>query len=731
MTTFEKMKAQMQNIAEQAYPNLKKGWGWACTAAVKCTEWCKRAYQRAKPRVIVGAENIRHWFLGLQPRTRIIVAATTGVLVVGMLGLTIAGMSGSGGQSPNVPQASAAVLAMDDTQTEPSDSNIQETVKNDVSKGAEQANEGTVVLAQAASQAARDGAEVPNDDPLVIELKGHTGWVNSVAFSPDGKRIVTGSRDDTARIWDAETGKELQKLEGYASTVNSVAFSPDGKRIVTGSRDDTARIWDAETGKELQKLEGHTGTVNSVALSPDGKRIVTGSDDRTARIWDAETGKELQKLEGHASTVNSVAFSPDGKRIVTGSDDRTTRIWDAETGRELRKLEGHTGRVNSVAFSPDGKKIITGSRDDTRIWDAETGRELRKLEGHTGRVNSVAFSPDGKKIITGSDDRTARIWDAETGKELQKLEGYASTVNSVAFSPDGKKIVTGSTDGTARIWDIAMSVRQRVNTDEWREAARKAGFIYLSEALQQSGFTRLNDFVQFGTVSLRDNLQRADAFDKAEAEEKIKAALAANAQKTFFGEYTYSTADVQVSGDKSSFTMTIPAGFIAAKVEEVSFPLPNVIGRLDSTHQRAISSIVGYGALTNDGTLRVLSAGDFLNIVTVRRVSDPVLYARYRHNSSNIAITVSGNTDSIRELVRNSSNYQIRMQFTNLKHKSDRRDVEYWRINKDKTPIEVILSGTNDWATRQVIPNPFITTDTETVTTISADILKIEIIKIR
>ena len=522
MTTFEKMKAQMQNIAEQAYPNLKKGWGWACTAAVKCTEWCKRAYQRAKPRVIVGAENIRHWFLGLQPRTRIIVAATTGVLVVGMLGLTIAGMSGSGGQSPNVPQASAAVLAMDDTQTEPSDSNIQETVKNDVSKGAEQANEGTVVLAQAASQAARDGAEVPNDDPLVIELKGHTGWVNSVAFSPDGKRIVTGSRDDTARIWDAETGKELQKLEGYASTVNSVAFSPDGK-----------------------------------------------------------------------------------------------------------------------------------------------------------------------------------------------------------------KIVTGSTDGTARIWDIAMSVRQRVNTDEWREAARKAGFIYLSEALQQSGFTRLNDFVQFGTVSLRDNLQRADAFDKAEAEEKIKAALAANAQKTFFGEYTYSTADVQVSGDKSSFTMTIPAGFIAAKVEEVSFPLPNVIGRLDSTHQRAISSIVGYGALTNDGTLRVLSAGDFLNIVTVRRVSDPVLYARYRHNSSNIAITVSGNTDSIRELVRNSSNYQIRMQFTNLKHKSDRRDVEYWRINKDKTPIEVILSGTNDWATRQVIPNPFITTDTETVTTISADILKIEIIKIR
>ena len=250
-------------------------------------------------------------------------------------------------------------------------------------------------------------------------LEGHTRAVKTVSFSPDGKRIVSGSGDETIRIWDATTGKELETLEGHTAGVTSVSFSPDGKRIVSGSSDNTIRIWDATTGKEFETLKGHTADVETVSFSPDGKRIVSGSWDNTIRIWDATTGKELETLEGHTRAVKTVSFSPDGKRIVSGSWDETIRIWDATTGKELETLEGHTNIVYSVSFSPDGKRIVSGSSDRTiRIWDATTGKELEILEGHTGGVSSVSFSPDGKLIVSNSYDRTIRIWDFPPLQEL-------------------------------------------------------------------------------------------------------------------------------------------------------------------------------------------------------------------------------------------------------------------------------------------------------------------------
>ena len=288
------------------------------------------------------------------------------------------------------------------------------------------------------------------------ELQGHSGWVYSVAFSPDGKRVVTASRDNTAQIWEADTGKELHKLEGHRNWVFSVVFSIDGKKIATASFDRTARIWDADSGKELQRLEGHESSVESVVFSPDSKSIATVSADKTARIWDAESGRELQKFEGHTHRIFAVAFSPDGKRLATGSEDRTVRIWDASSGRELQKLEGHESWVFSVAFSPDGKRIVTGSEDETaRIWDADSGREIQKCEGHGSRVRTVVFSSDGKQIATASADNTARIWDVSSGMELQKLEGHQGYVRSVAFSKDGMRIATASEDLSARIWDIS------------------------------------------------------------------------------------------------------------------------------------------------------------------------------------------------------------------------------------------------------------------------------------
>jgi WD40 repeat protein len=211
------------------------------------------------------------------------------------------------------------------------------------------------------------------------------------------------------------TAQQITVLRGHEGTVGSAAFSPDGARIVTGSADGTARIWDAATGKEVTVLRGHESGVSSAAFSLDGARIVTASEDKTARIWDAGTGKEIMTLRGHEGAVYSAAFSRDGARIVTASDDKfapdhTARIWDAATGKQITVLREGSG--NSAAFNPDGARIVTGSADGTaRIWDAATGKEIMVLRGHEGAVYSAAFSPDGARIVTASEDKTARIWD--------------------------------------------------------------------------------------------------------------------------------------------------------------------------------------------------------------------------------------------------------------------------------------------------------------------------------
>jgi len=280
----------------------------------------------------------------------------------------------------------------------------------------------------------------------------HNGLVSSVALSSDGTRIVSGSSDQSVRVWDALTGAELMALNGHTDWVTSIAFSSDGTRIVSGSSDQSVRVWDALTGAELMALNGHTDWVTSVAFSSDGTRIVSGSSDQSVWVWDALTGAELTALNSHTGSVTSVAFSNDGTRIVSGSKDQSVRVWDASMGAELMALNGHTNWVTSVAFSSDGTRIVSGSGDQSvRVWDASTGAKLMALNGHTDLVTSAMFSSDGTRIVSGSGDQSVRVWGASTGAELMALNGHTDLVTSAMFSSDGTRIVSGSGDQSVRV----------------------------------------------------------------------------------------------------------------------------------------------------------------------------------------------------------------------------------------------------------------------------------------
>lgn len=299
--------------------------------------------------------------------------------------------------------------------------------------------------------------------PPTLPSFRHGDNIPSVAFSPNGQYILTGSLDKTAKLWDASSGKELRVFKGHNGQVMSVAFSPDGKRILTASGDRTAILWNAETGEKLRVLKGHSDGLMCVSFSPDGRRALTGSLDKTAKIWDLESDKEPVTLKGHNRTIWSARFSPDGKRIVTSSVDTTVRLWDAETGREILVLNKHTQIVRAATFSHDGKWILTGSCDRTaKVWNAETGEEVLTLKGHHTTIPALAFSADDRLIITACWDSTIKVWDSRTGLELAAMKGATKGLNAAALSPDGRLILTGSADGVARLYSLEKQDEYRV-----------------------------------------------------------------------------------------------------------------------------------------------------------------------------------------------------------------------------------------------------------------------------
>lgn len=305
--------------------------------------------------------------------------------------------------------------------------------------------------------------KVPGITPQYT-LEGHTNTVYIVAWSPDGKLLASGSRDNKLRIWDTSTGKPQHTIS-HKNRVFCIAWSPDSRFLASGARDDdkTVRLWVRGSG-EMRRFEGHTSRVHAVAWSPDGKLLASGSNDRTVRLWDPDQtqGEARHILAGHTGAILCMAWSPNGKFLATGSSDGTIRLWDPDKGALLHILKGHSQPVNTVAWHPKGKLLASGANDGTvRLWNPATpGDAPYILGGHKDGVLCVAWPPDGKLLASGAHDATVRLWNEE-GKLLHILEGHTSTVWSAAWSPDGKLLASGansrspSYDAEVRIWRTA------------------------------------------------------------------------------------------------------------------------------------------------------------------------------------------------------------------------------------------------------------------------------------
>ncbi len=285
--------------------------------------------------------------------------------------------------------------------------------------------------------------------------------VYPVTFSPNGKLLVVTEQNGTIRVWDFETKKEIKVLSGHTEMVNAIAFSPDGKTLISGSgdlrgKDNSIKLWDIVNGTEIRTLTGHTKRVKSLAFSPDGRNIVSGSEDNTIRLWDIASGAEIKEFKWNASWIN-VIFSKDGKTIYSGTYDKEIIGWDIATGQEIKIPTGYTRPINYLALSPNGESCLIASNDNSlKLIELKGGKEIHYFKGHLNPIRQIAISPDGKMLVTCAlNDPAIKLWNLTNGNLVKTFKGHSKEIWSLAFSPDGQKFASGSADQTVKIWDIS------------------------------------------------------------------------------------------------------------------------------------------------------------------------------------------------------------------------------------------------------------------------------------
>ncbi len=285
---------------------------------------------------------------------------------------------------------------------------------------------------------------------LANTLTGHTNWVTSVVFDPQGHTLASGSVDGTVKLWEAASGQLLRSLDGHTRVVRSVAFDRRGRTLASGNTDDTVQLWDVASGQMLHSLDGHIDGVNCVAFDRLGRTLASGSRDRTVKLWEVTSGKQLHSLDGHEDTVLSVTFDAQGHSLASASWDNTVKLWEVASGELLYSLDGHTNTVCGVAFDPQGRMLASGSYDNTiKLWEAASGRLLRTLEGHTGSVEAVAFSADGKLLASKSNDHTIRVWNCATWETVAVIPEPTLVewwIPALAFHPTQPLLATAGSE---------------------------------------------------------------------------------------------------------------------------------------------------------------------------------------------------------------------------------------------------------------------------------------------
>jgi WD40 repeat protein len=496
----------------------------------------------------------------------------------------------------------------------------------------------------------------------VIQIEAST--VGSVVVSPDGKKFAVTSYDSAGTVvWDAETGKELYR----PPNAECVAFSPDGKRLAIGGRDNVL-VFDTVTGKELNKFPESTGHATSVVFSPDGKKLLVAKEKGLAAIWDSNTVKKVEQTQNEnifealtnatkgdgeearfeVPYLDSADFSPDGKRVVTRGSGGTV-IWDLMSKKPLFG-NGRSYTDFYVKFTPNENQILSKSEYNWTLWDTRDITSWQQL--HTWKyTKSVEFSSDGKRIII-TDDNFVRILDAKTRQELQKLEHPLQVkVLYAAFSPDGKMVVTQSDDKFARVWSLDAV---EFATKKEQEAINNAE-VDLDMYLRVAGFegkeATVNNLLKYGTAALMretneliDKRSRADNFDKPDIEKqlketqrKIEATQNEIKNKTFYQEYSYSpdNSSVKVNGYTASFPVRIGQGFIPfGDFKEFKSPFPDVTCNIVFNNPDDMTKLVA------NMTGRILPKWG--------------------------SVSISGETDSIKKLVRDKDKYRIKVWFKNL-----------------------------------------------------------------